>query len=304
MNYGQLRLQITQENPGIALEKVDGWIQDRYTEILDRIPWKRQQGESVLQVPASYATGTLVATLGSNAIVGTGTVFTAAMTGRMIRIDATSEFYQFTFVDATHGTLDRGWEHPTTAASTFRIDQAVYLMPADCRIVGSCRGLHDLEHPLERVTPGELNRRAGQRTTYGTPTMYAPTFDNFSDPPIMQVEFYPIPDSPNTGSEVLSYVCGYDFDASVLDAGETSASLLPWVRPAALKAGVKASKFLDKENFAAAKTLQEEMDRIVAIMARVNAAQIGPEPIRLSPEYTRRRYVGGNYPVNRPWDGE
>ncbi len=304
MTYGQLRLQIKQENPDAGLEKIDGWIQDRYTEILDRVEWKRTEAESIIQVPASYATGTVTATLGSASIVGVGTTWTAAMTGRMIRVGDLSEYYQFTFVDVTHGTLDRTWEHPDTADSAYRIDQAVYLLPNDCRIVKAVRGLHDFELELERVTPGELNRRAGQRRTYGAPTMYAPTFDNFSDPPIMQVELYPVPESPNTGGEVLSYVVTYDFDSSLIAPGSTSASLLPWVRPQALKAGVKASKFLDKENFAAAEKLQQEMDRLVAIMARVNTAQIGPEPIRLAPEYTRRGAVGSSWPVNRPWDGE
>ncbi len=304
MNYGQLRLQCTQQNPGIAVEKLDGWIQDRYTEILDRIEWKRTEGESTIQVPASYQTGTVSLTLGSNVVTGAGTTFTAAMTGRMIRVGDMSEFYQFTFVSTTAGTLDRTWEHPDTADSAYRIDQAVFLLPADCRILKGARGLHDWELPLERVTPDELNRRAGQRRTYGTPQMYAPSFDNFSDPPIMQVEFYPIPESPNTDSEVLSYVVTYDFDASTIDPDQTSVSLLPWVRPAALKAGVKASRLLDENNFAAAKSMQDEMDRLVAIMARVNTAQIGPEPIRLAPQYGRRTTVGSNWPVNRRWDGE
>lgn len=304
MNYGQLRLQVTQENPGIPLEKLDGWIQDRYVEILDRIEWKRTEGESIIQCPASYQVGTLAATQGSTAVVGTGTAFTSAMTGRMIRIDDQSEFYQFTFVDATHGTLDRGWEHPDTTVSTFRIDQAVFLLPPDCRIVKAARGLHDWETPMQRVTPGELNRRAGQRHSYGTPAVYAPTFDNFSDPPIMQIEFWPVPDSPNTDSETLSYVVTYDFDASQIAPSSTSNSLLPWVRPAALKAGVKASLLLDKKDWTGAQVMQKEMDRMVAIMARVNASQIGPEPIRVSSQYSRRRTVGSNWPLNRPWDGE
>ncbi len=303
MTYGQLRLQITQENPGIPLEKVDGWIQDRYTEILDRVEWKRTQADSVIVSPASYNTGTITATQGSNAILGAGTTWTAEMTGRMIRLDAQSEFYEFTFVDATHATLDRGWEHPDTTTATYRIDQAVFLLPDDCRILKACRGLHDWQFPLERVTPGELNRRAGQRTTYGTPQMYAPSFDNFADPPIMQVELYPIPESPNSISETLSFVVTYDFDSSAIAPTATSSSLLPWVRPAALKAGVKASMLLDAKDWNGSRVMQAEMDRLVLIMARVNTAQIGPEPIRLSPEY-RRRSSTGSWPVNRPWDGE
>ncbi len=302
MTYGQLRLQITQENPGIPLEKLDGWIQDRYTEILDRVEWKRTQAESVIVAPASYQDGTIIATEGSATIAGFGTAWTTAMSGRTIRIDNQSEFYQFTYVSANVGLLDRGWEHPSTTASTYRIDQSVFLLPADCRIVKDCRGLHDWEMSLERVTPGELNRRAGQRTTYGTPQMYAPTFDNFSDPPIMQVELYPIPESPNTDAEDLSYAVTYDFDSSDIAPTQTSSSLLPWVRPSALKAGVKASMLLDAKDWNGATKMQQEMDRLVQIMARVNTAQIGPEPIRISQQYARRSHQG--WPVNRRWDGE
>lgn len=304
MTYGVLRKQCIQENPGAPLEKLDGWIQDRYTEILDRIEWKRTEAESVLQSPVSYATGTLVCTLGSTSVVGTGTTFTAAMTGLMIRIDDQSEYYQVTFVDTTHLALDRGFEHPTTTASTFRIDQAIFLLPPDCRIVKGCRGLHDWQPPLERVTPGELDRRAGQRRTYGSPTMYAPTWDNFADPPIMQIELYPIPECPNTASEILSFVVQFDFDSSAIAPSGTSDSMLPWVRPAALKAGVKANALMDAKDWVGAQTMQKEMDRLVAIMARVNTAQIGPEPIRLAPEYGRRSNSGSMWPVNRRWDGE
>lgn len=304
MTYGQLRLQITQENPGGVLEKIDGWIQDRYTEILDRIEWKRAQSDSVLQSPASYVAGTIAAVEGSADIIGVGTSWTAAMTGRMIRLDNQTEYYQFTYVSSTLARLDRGWEHPSTSASTYRIDQAVFLLPEGCRILKGCRSLHAWEPPLERVTPGELSRRAGQRLSYGSPTMYAPTYDNFSDPPIMQVELYPIPDSPGSSGETLSFVVDYDFDSSVLTPSATSASLLPWVRPAALKAGVKANALLDAGDWNGAKMMQSEMDRLVSIMARTNAAQVGPEPIRLAPEYGRRSSVGSNWPINRRWDGE
>ncbi len=304
MTYGQLRLQVTQENPGIPLEKVDGWLQDRYTEILDRLEWKRTEAESVIVSPASYQTGTLAATQGSNAITGTGTTWTAAMNGRMIRIDDSSEYYQFTYLTATTATLDRGWEHPDTTVSTYRIDQAVFLLPADCRILKGVRSLHDWEPPLARVTPGELDRISGQRRSYGSPTKYAPTWDNFSDPPIMQVELSPVPDSPNTASETLSFVVIYDFDSSLIAPGSTSSSLLPWVRPAALKAGVRSSRFRDLKDWTSAAAEQAEMDRLVAIMARVNAAQIGPEQIRTAPEYGRRSYVGSQWPWNRRWDGE
>ena len=76
MTYGQIRLQIQQENPDLSVDLIDGWIQERYTEILDALSWKRQEAESVFQAPDSYATGTVDLTRGGNAVSATGTTET------------------------------------------------------------------------------------------------------------------------------------------------------------------------------------------------------------------------------------
>jgi hypothetical protein len=124
MNYGQIRLRLTKAVPGVDLELIDGWMQDRYAQILDELPWKRLEGESVFQVPPSYAAGTVAAIQGNSAIVGTGTTWTTAMTGRAIKINNGNEFYQFTCTDATHGTLDRPFEQATGAIVTAAVGAA------------------------------------------------------------------------------------------------------------------------------------------------------------------------------------
>ncbi len=39
--YGEIRLRLKKLFPSVDLELLNGWIQDRYTEILDRLPWQR-----------------------------------------------------------------------------------------------------------------------------------------------------------------------------------------------------------------------------------------------------------------------
>jgi hypothetical protein len=274
------------------MELIDGWIQDRYTEVLDALPWKRQEADSVIQAPATYNTGTVTTTQGSASIVGLGTVWSAAMNGLMIRINNTQEYYQFTFVSGTTATLDRSYEAPSGTGRTYRIDQNIFLMPSNARIVREVRPMHDREKPLEMVTPSELNRIAGTRTFYGTPRYVAATWDNFSNPPQLQLEFYPVPDCPDTGSNLLSWSVDYIFDAADIDPEATSFSLLPFVKPAVLIAGVQASSLMPRPgydgNLPGAEAHEAQFKALLATMAQINALQRGPQAIRLAPELRRQ----------------
>lgn len=288
--YGSLRLLIQKENPGVDLELIDSYIQTRYTEILDQLPWKRQEADSVIQSPASYQTGTLTATQGSTSITGVGTTWTSAMTGLMIRIANTEEYYQFTYVSATSGTLDRGWEQPTGSLLAYRIDQAVFLLPADCRILRGVTPLHDRVHGLRRVTPAELAQMAPQRRTYGAPAVYCQTWDSFSDPPQMQVELYPVPSAPNSAGVTPSFVVDYSFDAAQFSASAviTSASLLPWVRPGALQAAVRADCLRLAKDWNGAAAMDTRAKELVQAMLKINAAQRGPQQIRTAAHLKRQ----------------
>lgn len=302
MTYGALCLRLQKLLPGTDQELIEGWIQDRYTQILDKLSWKRQEAESTIQAPQSYTTGTISATQGSATITGVGTTWDPAMDGLMIRIDNKPEYYQFTYVTATSGALDRPFEASSATGLTYRIDQNIFLMPANARIIRAVRPLHNRGIPLEIVTPGELNRLAAQRNFYGTPKYAAPTWDNFSDPPQLQLELFPVPDCPDSSSNLLSWSVDYIFDAADLDPEVTSASLLPFVRPAALIAGVTSSALMPRPgsdgNLAGAEAHDAEFNNLVAQMAQINAQQRGPQTIRLAPELRRQtppRYRRG------PW---
>jgi len=311
MTYGQIKMQLQKLLPGVDQELIEGWIQGRYTRILDAISWKRQETSVVIQAPASYATGTITANQGSNVITSDGspaTVFTSAMTGRMIRIAESSEFYQFTFVNATTGNLDRGYEGPSTTGATYRIDQAVYLLPSNARILRQVTPLHDRERPIPIVPPSELNRLAGTRNSYGTPIWAAQTWDSTSDPPLLQVELYPIPDCPNSSSNLLSWAINYIYDQTELDPDGTGVTLKPFVRPSCLIEGVKADAMRPRPNWPgdpnAAQAYEQEYEKLLGQMQMINAQQRGPQQIQFADNLKRRarpRY--GRGPKHVGWPG-
>lgn len=283
MTYGSLRLRLSKLAPNVDLELIDGWIQDRYTQILDQLPWKRLEGETVIQAPPSYQTGTLTATQGSNAIVGVGTTWTAQMTGLTIRIANAPEYYVFAFVDATHATLDRTFEQANLSGATYRIDQNIFLLPISCRIVRGVRSFHPGRR-IDLISPGEMNRLAPGRLTYGLPRYAAATWDSNFNPPQMQIEFYPIPSSPSSTGETLSWPVDYIYDPADLDTFQTGFSMLPWTRPTALVNGVQADIAAHLKDYTGAEMYEAKFGSLVKQMSMINALQRGPQPVGLAPE--------------------
>jgi hypothetical protein len=280
--FGELRFRLSKLVPGIDLDLLDGWIMDRYQEILDMLPWSRLEAVVAIQSPDEYNTGTLTATAGSAAIVGSGTVWTAAMTGRIIRIANRPEYYQFTRLTDTTGTLDRAFDGVTAAALAYQINQNVYLLPSDARIVNGVTFQYG-GRQLVRMSLGQLNEIAPNRTAYGEPLYWAPYMDAYTNPPVPQVELYPIPDGQWT------FPVQFTADTAAADAATPSATVLPWVRPGALIAGVSADIYRHTEKFNAADRQELRFEKIVAQMVGAEVANRPPARIKLADRYTRHR---------------
>lgn len=280
MTYGQLRLVLTKSAPGVDPDLLDAWIDGRYAEILDRLQWERLKIESVLETVAPYQTGTVAVTEGSTGVTGTATVWTAGMTGRGFRVTGRNEYYEFTRTGDTTGTLDRPYEGSTDAAAGYAIFQSVYPLPADCRILEDVRSL-DPPGGLGRFSRSQLDASFPNRPATGNPAIWAPYMDDTSDPPRMQVELYPIPDAAK--GLPITYVA----DQAALSAGTTSATLLPWLRPAALVAGVWANILAHREDYVGAQFSEARFDKLVAGMALADARRKGPVRIKMADRFTR-----------------
>jgi len=76
--------------------------------------------ESNIQMVASYNTGTATVTVGSTAVTGVGTTFTAAMTanaGYKIKFSGNRDVYTFEYVSSTTGTISPSLSAPNDLSS-------------------------------------------------------------------------------------------------------------------------------------------------------------------------------------------
>jgi hypothetical protein len=293
MTYGQIRFLLTKALPGVDPDLLDGWIQDRYTRILDRLKWSRLELETAIQTVAPYQTGTVAVTAGSNAVTLTGGTWTTAMTGRAFRVDGRSEYYEFTRASATTGTLDRNYEGDTAAAATYKIVQFVYALPSDCRMLAANPRLLDAPAVLDRLSSrGELNASAPGRPSLGTPRVCAPYMDAASDPPVMQIELYPIPDDV--------YGIAVPYIAEQADLSSTSTTLLPWLRPGCLKSGVLADGQKHLKDWNAADRYERDFESQLTEMAQDEARRKGPQPMRAADWMVRHRVERALRSVRNP----
>jgi hypothetical protein len=280
VTYGELKFRLVKAFPSVDLTLIEGWIGDRYSEILSELPWQRLSVESVLQTVAPYSTGTVDLTADSDTVTGIGTTFTSAMSGRAFRVTGRTELYQFTFVDATTGTLDRPYEGDTDSELGYKIFQYVYPMPADCRMLENNAFSGFTFGPLTRLDRSQMNRSDPAMATFGTPRYWASYMDDASTPPRIQVLLDPIPD------EATGIPFSYTADVSV---PSQSAAFMAWLEPAALIEGATAKIKRHLKDYVGSETHKREAAEALAGMRRAEAQGLAPAQLQLGSHYTRHR---------------
>jgi hypothetical protein len=279
MTYGQLKFRLTKAFPGVDADLIEGWITDCYQAILGRIPWTRLDLEAVLQTTAPYSTGTVSVTNGSSSVALTGGSFTAAMSGTTFRISSDQEEYQFTYSGSTSGTLDRPYSGTTNAAAGYKIYQAVYPLPANCRFLD--------EGAFDSFETGPMRRlrfEQGQRSSslfFGPPQLWWPYMDDGSTPPQMQVKVFPIPDK--------AYGIPYTYSAEVANPTSTTTTMLPWTQPTALIEGSTARITRHLKDYGASDRAAAEYERAISIMMSQDSLRKGPTTMQMSGHYTAHR---------------
>jgi hypothetical protein len=283
LTYGDLKLRLTKAFPGVDLDLIEGWIDDRYAEILGELPWSRQNVVGVLQTLAPYSTGTVSLTQGSAAVAGIGTVFAAGMSGMALRVTGRDEIYQFTQMDATDGVLDRGYEGPTGAGLAYTLFQHIYVMPADCRILENTAFDSFTYGPMQRMSRAQLNASSPNGAELGKPRIWASYMDDNSTPPRMQVQLYPAPD------KVIGIPFTYGSEPGDLSGGSTSAILQVWMQPTALVEGVTARIKLHLKDTAGAQVHLVMAKAALQNMRTSEAQGMPPAVMQLDDYYTRHR---------------
>jgi hypothetical protein len=280
MTYGQLKFRLTKAFPGVDLDLIEGWCNDRYFDLLGELAWSRQNVEGMLLTTAPYVTGTVAVTMGSTAVTLTAGSWTASMNGLAFRVVGRSEFYEFTFASSTVGALDRPFEGPTSTAIGYSIFQHIYPLPANCRMLED-DALSNEFGPMERMTHAELNLSDPRRVASGIPMLWASYMDDSSVPPNMQVELYPVPD------RAVGIPFTYVANAGALKA--TSQIIQIWMQPAALIEGVTAKIKMHLKDYAGAQLHAAAAASALATMKKAEAQRLAPAHITLDSYYTRHR---------------
>ena len=100
-------------------------------DIPSRFEWDWLRSVSTLILKAKYSTGTVLATNASANLVGTDTVWTAAMTGMKFTVPSTNEIYTFTRTGATTGTISPVYQGATASGLTYVIFEYIYALASD-----------------------------------------------------------------------------------------------------------------------------------------------------------------------------
>jgi hypothetical protein len=282
--WGQIRHELQKYSAGVDLQLVNNWINGAYDRILGYRAWKELELEAWLETVDAYLTGTVTVTLGSTAVTGSGTTFTALMTGRKFRVDGRKEWYTFTRTGATTGTIERAYEGPSGSALPFHIFQNVYELPENCEYILVMTNQR-VGRPMHINTRRELENISPARLAYGEPDLYFPSSESpEASPPVLhRVELYPIP------LVAGGYPYTYKFIPTGFTGQNTSASPLPFVSDDAIAAFSKASILRHLKDGAGA--LAEEAQGLIYLMqmSTTENDRVGPVQIRMQQRFVRHR---------------
>lgn len=277
--YGEIRLRVVKLFPGVDPELLDGWLFDRYQEILDKLPWQRLDAQWAFDAPGIVREGTVALTSGSASITGSGTAWAAAMSGRAIRFGNESAYYGFTHVSGTSATLDRPYAGATASGVAYAIFQNVFALPGDVRVLRAVKPIDALPE-LEKIDRDVFNDLARDRQRVGRPQFYRPFMDDGSGLP--QIEVWPVPDA------ALPIAIEYTIEAPAFGP-DTSTTNLPWVRPAAILAGVAADVLRHQKELAAAGEHEARFLRLVEHMVASETHRAGTLKFQLPDRYVAHR---------------
>lgn len=282
--WGQINVELSKFLSGVDPQLRIGWINSAYHRILASRNWKGLEIEAWLQTVDAYSTGTISVTLGSNAVTGTGTTFTALMSTRKIRIDGRNEWYTFTRVSGTTGTLDRNYEGDTDALATYRIYQDTYSLPAGCKFIQVMENVRT-GLKLTSRNRSEMDDISASRLGFGEPSIYSTDSDTpEASPPVLHtVELYPAPEF------AAGFPYTYQFNPNDFTGQNTSASPLPWVSDDAILAYTKASMLRAAKDYSGSNDEEAVAAVFLSTMNREENERVGGVRIRMAPRFTAHR---------------
>ena len=160
-------------SPQISTADLNNIIKHTHRAMATAFQWSYRKRDKVIQTVAPYSTGTVTVTAGSSTVTGAGTVWTAGMAGRQIRIAGENTFFWVVSVDAALQTLVLGdgtltavnWVAAGGALKTYSIFQDQFAVPSDVAVI-----LYSVrDWPMAESSEGEIDGQDPQRTSTGIP---------------------------------------------------------------------------------------------------------------------------------------
>lgn len=185
-------------SPQIVDADVDKIIKHAHRGLATSFQWSFRKRDKLLQTVAPYATGTVTVVAGSGTVTGAGTVWTAAMVGRQIRIDGELMWFWISAVDVglqtltlADGTLASAvWVAASGAAKTYTIFQDQFAVPSDVAVIFS----QVRDWPISETSLGEIDLMDPRRTSTGPPERWYWARDNIaSSTESRYVGLWPVP---------------------------------------------------------------------------------------------------------------
>lgn len=282
---GQFCMRVGKHPAGSAVDPdlLRSMVNDRIEQICRSMPWTRLKQQSILQTVAEYTTGTIDIAVGATSGTGTLTVFTAAMTGRFIRIANLLPPYTFTYVSPTSFTIDRAFEGPNSLTGAgFKIYRSIFELPSTLESIVSLRNL-TFGYDLNEETREWLDRNAAARYAYGEPVVYVPAEDSANG--LQQIELYPAP--------IVSRGYGMDwrlqpplFDLENLNTEDTFPD---WFSMPAMFAGVISDLYRTQGQAALAQLEEQRFQQLLIQMVSEDARRMPPQTMRPADRYIQHR---------------
>ena len=179
--------------------EIDSLINTRYAHLYETFHWSRRTRDFVISLVAQVESGTsdtVTVTNASATITSAGTPFTSAMTGRQIQIGTDEQYFFFTYVSSSSGTLSDGegnsttWPGATASGQSWRIFKTLYTIPSDAQSIISIAA----DYPLEELDGGRerLDRIDPDRSTTGSEVTHW-IYAGVNSSNVREVEVWPVP---------------------------------------------------------------------------------------------------------------
>lgn len=198
-------------------------------------PWYGRDVETIIFTVAPYSTGTADFTQGSTAVSGSGTTWTAAMSGSKIALAIGQPYYIFTRTGNTTGTIPTGgYAEATATGSGYTIFQDEYDLPSAADFTTlSVEPLYSWRTIMRRFTMQQLDDLYYVQRAQGPPVVWGPTLSRTAS--VRRIRFAPVPDAIYRFR--VRYLSSYtnlsaDGDTSVLGGSRERA----WILASALEA--------------------------------------------------------------------